>query len=68
MNKFVIILLDLSHLTHDSLLYIYIYIYIYIYHRIKVGCMSRAFANIKGLDAFFDFMGNDMLDNVRGNI
>jgi hypothetical protein len=62
MNKFVIILLDLSHLTHDSLLYIYIY------HRIKVGCMSRAFANIKGLDAFFNFTGNDMLDNVRGNI
>jgi hypothetical protein len=23
---------------------------------------------IKGLDAFFDFMKKDMLDNVRGNL
>jgi hypothetical protein len=38
LNEFVILLLDLSHPTHDLLFYIYRC------HQIEVGCMGRVFA------------------------
>jgi hypothetical protein len=48
-----------------------LYIYIYIYMSSDQSWMYRSdLCNkyIKGLDAFIDFMKNDMLDNVRGNL
>jgi hypothetical protein len=62
LNKFIIISLDLPHLTHDSLFYIYM--------SSDQGWMFEprpCNEYIKGLDAFIDFVKKDILDNIRGN-
>jgi hypothetical protein len=65
MNKFVIILLDLSHSTHDSLFNIYIYL-----SSDQCWMYESRLCNeyVKALDAFIDFVKKYMFDNVRGNI
>jgi hypothetical protein len=62
-----IILLDLSHPTHDLLLYIYVCVCV----SLDRSCMyvpRLCNEYIKGLDAFINFAKKDMLDNVRGNL
>jgi hypothetical protein len=56
-------LLDLSHPTHDLLLYIYM-------SSDRSWMYSPRPYNeyVKELDAFIDFMKKDILDNIRGNL